>query len=45
MLDYFEKTTKPSFKDPAEKAFVKFGGFSDRDPKVGVKNGQFSVEG
>ncbi|EKM51025.1 uncharacterized protein PHACADRAFT_128701 [Phanerochaete carnosa HHB-10118-sp] len=45
MLDTFEKTAKPNFKDSAEESFVKFGSIRDRDPGVGIKNGQLSLEG
>jgi hypothetical protein len=45
MLDSFEKTAKPSFKDPLEKSFIKFGSMRDRDPDFGIKGGQLSLDG
>ena len=45
MLDYFEKTTKPGFAGATAKAFIKTGNVRDRDPKFGIKHGQFFVEG
>ena len=45
MLDAFDKTAKPTFKDSAEKSFVKFGSLRYKDPNCGIKNGQFALEG
>ncbi|EKM51021.1 uncharacterized protein PHACADRAFT_212923 [Phanerochaete carnosa HHB-10118-sp] len=45
MLDSFEKSTKPTFKDPADRSFIKFGSIRDRDPAVGIRNGQLPLEG
>ena len=45
MLDHFEKSTKPTFKDPQEKSFIKFGSMRDKDPTVGIRGGQLQLSG
>ena len=45
MMENFEKSVKPTFKDAAERSFVKFGSMRDRDPSVGIRSGQLSLEG
>lgn len=45
MLDNFERATKPTFKSPADKSFIKFGSMKDRDPAVGIRSGQLPLEG
>ncbi|KAI0086044.1 hypothetical protein BDY19DRAFT_376420 [Irpex rosettiformis] len=45
MLDHFDKSAKPTFKDSAERSFIKFGSMRDKDPAVGIRNGQVVVEG
>ena len=45
MMDNFEKSTKPTFKDPGDRSFIKFGSMRDRDPSVGIRSGQLPLEG
>ena len=45
MLDHFDKSVKPTFKDSAERSFIKFGSMRDKDPLVGIRSGQMIVEG
>lgn len=45
MMDNFERAVKPTFKDPSERHFVKFGSMRDRDPDVGIRSGQLPLEG
>ena len=45
MLDHFDGSAKPIFKDPAERSFIKFGSMRDKDPSVGIRGGQIVVEG
>ena len=45
MMDSFEKSVKPTFKDLSERSFIKFGSRSDRDPNVGIRSGQLGIEG
>lgn len=45
MLDNFEKTTKPTFKDPKDRSFIKFGSMKDKDQDVGIRSGQITLEG
>ncbi|KIP01143.1 hypothetical protein PHLGIDRAFT_17412 [Phlebiopsis gigantea 11061_1 CR5-6] len=45
MTDAFDKGTKPTFKDPSEKSFIRFGGLSDHSEQFGIRNGRFSVKG
>ncbi|KAI0338760.1 hypothetical protein BDW22DRAFT_1337232 [Trametopsis cervina] len=45
MMDSFEKSVKPTFKDPIERSFVKFGSIRDKDPDVGIRSGQLLMNG
>lgn len=45
MVEHFEKSAKPTFKNPEEKSYVKFGSFRDKDPSVGIKGGQLHLTG
>ncbi|EKM51017.1 uncharacterized protein PHACADRAFT_32060 [Phanerochaete carnosa HHB-10118-sp] len=45
MLESFERSTKPTFKDPSDRSFIKFGSMRDRDPDVGIRGGQLTLEG
>lgn len=45
MVEHFEKSTKPTFKNPNEKSYVKFGSMRDKDPTVGIRGGQLQLEG
>ncbi|KAH9847715.1 hypothetical protein C2E23DRAFT_484151 [Lenzites betulinus] len=45
MLDYFDKSTKPVFKDPTEQSYIKFGSMSCNDPKVKIRRGQLLLTG
>ena len=45
MLENFERSTKPTFKDPTDKSFIRFGSMRDKDPDFGIRGGQISIEG
>ena len=45
MVEHFDKSTKPTFKDPKERSYVKFGSMRDKDPAVGIKGGQLQLAG
>ncbi|KAI0690376.1 hypothetical protein BC835DRAFT_1417868 [Cytidiella melzeri] len=45
MLDHFEKSVKPTFKDPLMRSWIKFGTMRDQDPPYRIKNGQLALEG
>ena len=45
MMENFEKSTKPTFKDDTDRLFVKFGGMRDRDPAVDIRSGQLILHG
>ena len=45
MLDHFERSTKPTFKDTTERSFVKFGSIRDKDLQFGIRSGQLMLEG
>ena len=45
MMERFEKSTKPTFNDPSVRAFIRFGSIRDKDPAVGIRNGQLTIEG
>ncbi|KAI0918923.1 hypothetical protein AcV5_001979, partial [Taiwanofungus camphoratus] len=45
MLDYFEKSTKPIFKDANEPCYIKFGSMSCNDPAVKIRRGQLILSG
>lgn len=45
MLDYFDKSTKPIFKDATEQSYIKFGSMSCNDAKVKIRRGQLLLSG
>lgn len=45
MLGYFEKATKPIFKDAKESAYIKFGSMGCNDPKAKIRRGQLLLNG
>ncbi|KAI0628133.1 hypothetical protein C8Q77DRAFT_1162430 [Trametes polyzona] len=45
MLEYFDKSTKPIFKDPTEQSYIKFGSMGCNDPKVKIRRGQLLLSG
>ncbi|PSR75177.1 hypothetical protein PHLCEN_2v9267 [Hermanssonia centrifuga] len=45
MLESFEKSAKPTFKDVMDRSFIKFGSVRDRDPDVGIRSGQLTIDG
>ena len=45
MIERFEDSTKPLFKDNKGKAFIHFGLLRDRDPEVGIRSGQLILDG
>ena len=45
MVDVFDKSTKPIFKDENESAFIKFGAMSCNDAKVKIRRGQLTLAG
>ncbi|KAI0367126.1 hypothetical protein BV20DRAFT_1055106 [Pilatotrama ljubarskyi] len=45
MLDYFDKYTKPIFKDASEQSYIKFGSMSCNDAKVKIRRGQLLLSG
>lgn len=45
MMERFERSTKPTFKEPNVRSFVKFGGLRDSDPQAGIVRGSLSVDG
>ncbi|CDO71998.1 hypothetical protein BN946_scf184943.g33 [Trametes cinnabarina] len=45
MLDYFDKSTKPIFKDSKDAAFIKFGTMKCNDTKVNIRRGQLTLTG
>lgn len=45
MLEQFDKSTKPVFKDAAEPSYVKFGSMRCNDPKVNIRRGQLMLSG
>ncbi|KAI0750422.1 hypothetical protein C8Q74DRAFT_368077 [Fomes fomentarius] len=45
MLGYFEKATKPIFKDANESAYIKFGSMGCNDPKAKIRRGQLLLSG
>ncbi|OJT02592.1 Heat shock 70 kDa protein 12B [Trametes pubescens] len=45
MLDYFDKSTKPIFKDATEQSYIKFGSMGCNDPKVKIRRGQLLLSG
>ncbi len=45
MLDYFDKFTKPVFKDSNETSYIKFGSMGCNDPKSKIRRGQLQLSG
>lgn len=45
MLDYFDKFTKPVFKDSNENSYIKFGSMGCNDPRVKIRRGQLQLTG
>ena len=45
MIDYFDKSTKPVFKDDKESSYIKFGSMSCNDPQVKIRRGQLMLSG
>ncbi len=45
MLESFDKSTKPVFKDEKEPSYIKFGAMSCNDAKVNIKRGQLMLSG
>lgn len=45
MVEYFDKTTKPFFKDASETTYIKFGSMGCNDPKVKIRRGQLPLTG
>ncbi|TFK80413.1 hypothetical protein K466DRAFT_532982 [Polyporus arcularius HHB13444] len=45
MLDYFDKFTKPVFKDSNETSYIKFGSMGCNDPKAKIRRGQLQLSG
>lgn len=45
MLDQFDKSTKPVFKDEKENSYIKFGAMGCNDPKVKIRRGQLQLAG
>ncbi|KAK7472172.1 hypothetical protein VKT23_000294 [Stygiomarasmius scandens] len=45
ITECFDKSTKLTFKDADEPAFIKFGAVRDRDPDVGIRSGQMKLLG
>ncbi|KAI0738321.1 hypothetical protein C8Q80DRAFT_1113973 [Daedaleopsis nitida] len=45
MVEYFDKTTKPFFKDANETTYIKFGSMGCNDPKVKIRRGQLLLTG
>lgn len=45
MIERFEVSTKPAFKDNKEKTFIHFGSLCDNDPEVGIRRGQLILTG
>ena len=45
MMEYFDGTTKPTFRDPSTKAYIRFGGPRDTDANYGIKRGVLTLPG
>ncbi|KAI0086059.1 hypothetical protein BDY19DRAFT_895433 [Irpex rosettiformis] len=45
MMEGFEKSVKPIFKDASKPLYIKFGGRRDNDAKLGIRSGQLTLEG
>ncbi len=45
MLEHFERSVKPNFKDSSERSYIKFGGRRDTDQRLGIRSGQLMLDG
>ena len=45
MLEYFDKYTKPVYKDEGESSYIKFGSMGCNDAKVNIRRGQLALTG
>ncbi|PCH36691.1 hypothetical protein WOLCODRAFT_146366 [Wolfiporia cocos MD-104 SS10] len=45
MLDYFDRNTKPLFKDKSDTCHIKFGSIGCNDPAVQIRHGQMTISG
>lgn len=45
MMESFETSTKPTFRDERERSYIKFGSMRDNDRDFGIRRGQLSLEG
>ncbi|KAH9924775.1 uncharacterized protein B0H18DRAFT_1119791 [Fomitopsis serialis] len=45
MLTNFENTTKPTFRNPSDTSYVRFGGQRDTDEEVNIRRGVLSLSG
>ena len=45
MLEHFETSTKPTFKDPQDRSYIRFGTMRDKDLDFGIRGGQLALEG
>ncbi|KAM5545516.1 hypothetical protein V8D89_000554 [Ganoderma adspersum] len=45
MVDSFDKSTKPVFKDEKEPSYIKFGTMKDNDPGANIRRGQLTLSG
>ncbi|KAI0708756.1 hypothetical protein C8T65DRAFT_650008 [Cerioporus squamosus] len=45
MLDAFDQSTKPVFRDEKDSSYIKFGAMSCNDPKVKIRRGQLLLSG
>lgn len=45
MLESFEQHAKPTFKDERDRSYIKFGSLRDKDPAVGIRSGQLTLDG
>ena len=45
MLEQFEKSAKPTFKDATDRSFMRFGSTRDKDLDYGIRGGQIAMEG
>lgn len=45
MVEAFDSTAKQTFKNAAERSYMRFGSTSDKDPEFGIRSGQLVLEG
>lgn len=45
MLDHFDRSAKPVFRDEKESSYIKFGGLNDNDHPVNIRRGQLTLSG